>query len=142
MRHGELAADAGDVDDGGVASAGFAAEQVGQRGVGGVEGSEEVGGHGAAVGGDGLVFDGADFDDAGVVDEDVDVAEVVDGVVDEEGGLGCVGEVGGDEKDVVGGLDGLAGEKRVAGEDELVQIAGGEDEFGSRATVTIRQREA
>jgi hypothetical protein len=63
-------------------------------------------------------------------------------VVDEEGGLGCVGEVGGDEKDVVGGLDGLAGEKRVAGEDELVLIAGGEDEFGSRATVTVRQRKA
>ena len=60
-----------------------ALEQVGERGVGGVEGGEEVGGHGAAVGGEGLVFDGADLDDAGVVDEDVDAAEVADGVVDE-----------------------------------------------------------
>ena len=113
--HGEFAADAGDVDDGGVAVAGFAVEQVRERGVGGVEGGEEVGGHGAAVGGEGLVFDGADFDDAGVVDEDVDAAEVADGVVDEHGGLGGVGEVGGDEEDVVGGLDGFAIEEGVAG---------------------------
>ena len=113
--NGELAADAGDVDDGCVAVDGIAAEQVRERGVGGVEGGEEVGGHGAAVGGEGLVFDGADFDDAGVVDEDVDAAEVADGVVDEHGGLGGVGEVGGDEEDVVGGLDGFAIEEGVAG---------------------------
>src|SRR5260370_225973 len=50
--HGELAADAGDVDDGGVAVDGVAAEQVGERGVSGVEGGEEVGGHRAAIGGD------------------------------------------------------------------------------------------
>ena len=55
-----------------------------------------------SIGGDGLVFDGADFDDAGVVDEDVDAAEVADGVVDEHGGLGGVGEIGGDEEEVFG----------------------------------------
>ena len=38
-----------------------------------VEGGEEVGGHGALVGFEGLVFDGADLDDAGVVDEDVEL---------------------------------------------------------------------
>ncbi len=100
--HGEFAADAGDVDDGCVFVSGLPVEEMGKRGVRGVEGGEEVGGHGAAVSGDGLVFDGADFDDAGVVDEDVDAAEVADGVVDEGDGLGGVGEVGGDEEDVVG----------------------------------------
>ena len=89
--HGELAADAGDVDDGGIAVDGFAVEEMRKRGMGGVEGGEEVGGHGAAVGGDGLVFDGAYFNDAGVVDEDIDTAEVADGVIDEHGGLGGVG---------------------------------------------------
>ena len=106
--HGELAANAGDVDDGGVAVAGRVLEQVRERGVGGVERGEEVGGHGAAIGVEGLVFDGADFDDAGVVDEDVDAAEVGDGVVDERGGLGGVGEVGGDEEEVFGAGGGVA----------------------------------
>ena len=76
--HGELAADAGDVDDAGVGKLGiarFAREQVGERGVGGVEGGEEVDIHGAIEGVEGLVFDGTDLDDAGVVDEDVDPAE-------------------------------------------------------------------
>ena len=114
---------------------------MGERGVGGVEGGEEVGGHGAAVGGDGLVFDGADFDDAGVVDEDVDAAEVADGVVDEHDGLGGVGEVGGDEEDVVGGLDGAAIEEGMAGGDELFDVAGGEDEFGSGAAVAFGEGE-
>ena len=91
VRHGELAADTGDVDDGGVAVDAVAGEQVWERGVGRVEGGEEVGGHGAAIGGDGLVFDGADLDDAGVVDENVDAAEVADGVIDEHDRLGGVG---------------------------------------------------
>ncbi len=118
------------------------AEHVGERGVGGVEGGEEVGGHGAAVGFEGLVLDGADLDDAGVVDEDVDAAEVVDGVVDEVDGLSGVGEVGGDEEDVVGGLDGLAFDEEVTGADELVEIAGGEDEFGSGAAEALGEGEA
>ena len=140
--HGELAADAGDVDDGGVArAAGLAAEQVGESGVGGVEGGEEVGGHGAAVGGEGLVFDGADLDDAGVVDEDVDAAEVADSVVDQHGGLDGVGEIGGNEKNVVGGLDGAAVEEGVACGDELVKIAGGEDKSGSGLSVALGERE-
>jgi hypothetical protein len=108
----------------------------------GVEGGEEVGGHGAAIGGDGLVFDGADFDDAGVVDEDVDAAEVADGVVDEHDGLGGVGEVGGDEKDVVGGLDGSAIEEGVAGGDEFFYVAGVEDEPGPGAAVAFGESEA
>ena len=137
MRHGEFAADAGDVDDG----TGSATEHVGLYGLGGVDGGEEVGGHGSAVGGDGLVFDGADFDDAGVVDEDVDVAEVGDGVLDEAGGLGGVGEVGGDEEDVVGGVDGAAGEEGVPGGSEFVVVAGGEDEFGSGAAVALGEGE-
>jgi hypothetical protein len=121
---------------------GVAAEQVRERGVGGVEGGEEVGGHGAAVGGDGLVFDRAYFDDAGVVDEDVDAAEVADGVVDEHGGLGGVGEVDGDEEDLAGGLDGSAIEEGVAGGDEFFDVAGGEDESGSGAAVAFGEREA
>ena len=68
----------------------------------GVEGSEEVGVHGAAVGFERLVLDGTNFDDAGVVDEDVDAAEVVDGVIDEIDGLVVVGEVDGDDEDVIG----------------------------------------
>ena len=140
--HGELAAYAGDVDDGGVAVDGVAAEKMGERGVGGVERGVEVRGHGAAVGGEGLVFDGADFNDAGVVDEDVDAAEVADGVVDEHRGLGGVGEVGRDEEDVVGGLDGFAIEESVASADEFFDIASGEDEFGSGAGVAFGEGEA
>jgi hypothetical protein len=140
--NGDLAADAGDVDDGGVAVDVVAAEQVWERGVGGVEGGEEVGGHGAAIGVEGLVFDRAYFDDAGVVDEDVDAAEVADGVVDECGGLDGVGEVGGDEEDVVGRLDGSAVEEGVAGGNEFFDVAGGEDEFGSVAAVAFGLGEA
>ena len=107
-----------------------------------MEGGEEVCGHGTAVGGDGLVFDGADLDDAGVVDEDVDPAEVAYGVVDEHDGLGGVGEVCGDEEDVVGRLDGSAIEEGVAGGDELFDITRGEDESGSGATVAFSEGEA
>ena len=142
MGHGELASDAGDVDDGRVAVDGVAAEQVRERRVDGVKGGEEVRGHGALVGGEGLVFHRAYFDDAGVVDEDVDAAEVADGVVDEHGGLGGVGEVGGDEEDVVGGLDGSAIEEGAAGADELFDIAGGQDEFGSGAAIALGQGKA
>jgi len=139
--HGELAADAGDVDDGGVALAGFAVKQMRERGVGGVECGKEVGGHGSTVGVEGLVFDGADFDDAGVVDENVDVAEVADGVIDEHGGLVGVGEVGRDEEDVVGGLDGVAFEQGFAGLGEFFDVAGGEDETGAGASVALCQGE-
>lgn len=142
MGHGEFAADAGDVDDGGVAEVFGTGEEVGQGGVGGVEGSEEIDGHGAVVGGEGLVFDGADFDDAGVVDEDVDAAEVGDGVVDEVGGLAGVGEVGGDEEDVVWGADGVALEERAAGAREFLLVAGREDEAGTGAGVTLGEGQA
>ena len=58
---------------------------------------------------------------------------MADGVVDECGGLGGVGEVGGDEEDLVGGLDGAAIEEGAAG---------GEDESGSGAAVAFGEREA
>jgi len=140
--HGELAADAGDVDDGCVTVDGVAAEKMRESGVGGVEGGEEVGGHGAAIGGDGLVFYGPDFDDAGVIDEHVDAAEVADGVVDEHGGLDGVGEVGGDEEDVVGGFDGSAVQEGVASSGELFKVACSEDEFGSGSGVALGESEA
>jgi hypothetical protein len=107
-----------------------------------VEGCEEVGGHGATVGDEGLVFDWTNFDDAGVVDEDVDAAEVGDGVFDEVGGLGWIGEVGWDEEDIVSGLDGVALEKGVAGSGEFVHVAGGEDESGSGATIALGEGKA
>lgn len=138
MRHGELAADAGDVDD----CSGATVEHVRKRGLGGVDGGEEVGGHGSAIGGERLIFDRADFDDAGVVDEDVDVAEVGDGMLDEGGGLGGVGEVGWDDENVVGGVDGAAAEEGVSGGAEFVVVAGGEDEFGPGAAVTVGKCEA
>ena len=139
--HGEFSADAGDVDDGGVAGADLAVQQMRECCVDGVDCGEEVGGHGAAIGFEGLVFDRADFDDAGIVDEDVDVAEVVDGVIDEHGSLGGVGQVGGNEKDVVGRLDGVALEQGFAGLGEFFYVAGGEDEAGSGASVALGQGE-
>lgn len=108
----------------------------------GVEGSEEVGSHGAVIRGDGLVFDGADLDDAGVVDEEVDVAKVPDGVVDEVGGLGGVGEVGGDEEDVVRGEDGAALEEEMPGAGEFFEVTGGEDEAGTGASEALGEGEA
>jgi len=142
--HGEFAADGSYVDDGGAGGVGFGVsfEHVGEDCVGGVEGGEEVGGHSAAVGGEGLVFDGADLDDAGVIDEDVDAAEVLDGMIDEAGGLGGVGEVGGDEEDVVGGEDGLALEEQMPGSGEFLDLAGGEDEFGAGSAEALGYGEA
>ena len=102
-----------------------------------MDGGEEIGSHGSVVGGQGLIFDGADFDDAGVVDEDVDVAEVGDGVLDEANGLVRAGEVGGDEEDVVGRVDGATAEEGVAGGGERVVVAGGEDEFGPGSAVAL-----
>ena len=101
---GDLAADAGDVDDGRAAVAGQRSllAQVREGGPGGVEGGEEVDLHGALEDLEGLGFDGADVDDAGVVDEDVDAAEAGDGFVDEALGFFGLGEVGGDEVEVFG----------------------------------------
>jgi len=107
-----------------------------------VECSEEIGGHGTVVGGDGLVFYGTDFDDAGVVDQDVNAAEVADGVIEEHGGLGGVGEVSWNEEDVVGGLDGFAIEEGLASADEFFDIAGGQDQLGSGAAVAFGECEA
>ena len=139
--HGEFPSNAGDIDDGGVAVDGISLEQMREGGIGGVEGREEIGGHGALVGGDRLVFDGADFDDASVVDEDVDVAVKAGGVVDEHGGLSGVGEVGGEEEDIVRMLDGVVCEESVAGLGELVRVAGDEDEFCSGAAKAVCESE-
>jgi MerR family transcriptional regulator/heat shock protein HspR len=139
--NGDFTSDGGDVNDGGGAIV-RNTEHVGKRRLCGVEGGEEVGGHGATVGGEGLVFDGADLDDAGVVDEDVDATEVGDGVIDEIFGLGGVGEVGGDEKDRLGGADSVAFEQGVAGGDELVDVAGGEDEATAAAAKAFGEGEA
>ncbi len=83
--------------------------QVRECGPGGVEGGEEVDLHGALEDLEGLGFDGADVDDAGVVDEDVDAAEAGDGFVDEALGFFGLGEVGGDEVEVFGAGGGGAG---------------------------------
>lgn len=103
---------------------------------------EEVGGHCAVKGFEGLVFEGADLDDAGVVDKYVDAAEVIDGVLDEAGGLDGIGEVDGDEQDVVGRADGSATQEGLASGGELVVAARGEDEFCSGATVALGKPEA
>ena len=113
MRHGNFASDGCDVDDGGGALV-RDAQHVRQRGLGSVERAEEIGGHGTPVGGEGLVFHRADFNDAGVVDEDIDATEVCDGVIDEVFGLFGVAEVGGDEEDGLRRADGMALQQGIA----------------------------
>ncbi len=110
---GDLASDAGDVDDGGAAAAGERCllAHVGEGGPGGVEGGEEVDLHGALEDFEGLGFDGADVDGGGVVDEDVDAAVAGEGFGDEALAFGGVGEVGGYEVEV------FRVEVRVAGEE-------------------------
>ena len=110
------------------AGEGLLGAQVGEGGPGGVEGGEEVDLHGALEDLEGLGFDGADVEDAGVVDEDVDAAEAGDGFGDEALGFGGLGEVGGDEVEVVGLEVGELGEEGGLGVLELGEIAGGEDE--------------
>jgi len=141
VRDGDLAANGGDVDD---AAAGFVerGEQVRERSLDGVEGGEEVGLHGAVVGVGGLVFEGADLDDSGVVDEEVDAAEGTDGGFDETCGLGLVGEVAGDEEDVVFVGDAAALQQVDAGMFEFVSVAGGEDEFEAGAPEAMGDGEA
>ena len=117
-------------------------EHVRDGGADGVQGGKEVGLHGAVVGFGGLVFEGADFDDAGVVDEEVEAAEGADGVFDEAGALGGVGEVAVDEEDVVL-VEHVAGAKEaVAREFEVVGVAGGEHEFHAGSSELLREGEA
>jgi hypothetical protein len=141
VRDRDLAADGGDVDD---AAAGFVdgGEQVWERGLDGVEGGEEVGPHGLVVGVGSLVFDGTDVDDSGVVDEEIDAAEGMDGGFDEAGGLGLVGEVAGDEEDVVFVGHAAALQQVDAGVFEFVRVAGGEDEFEAGAPEAMGDGEA
>ena len=117
-------------------------EQVWEGALSGVEGGEEVVLHGGLEGFDGLVFNGADLDDAGGVDEDVDTFEVADGELDRLAGRGLVGEVGGKKKDVVGISDVPGSEEGAAGLLELVLASGDEDEAGVGAAVDAGELEA
>jgi len=124
---GHLAADGGDVDDGGAAGSGERdlLAEVREGGPGGVEGGEEIDLHGALEDVEGLGFDGAYVDDAGVVDEDVDAAEAGDGFVDEALRFFGLGEVGGDEVKVFGTEVGVLGEEGFLGLLELGHVARG-----------------
>ena len=144
VRHGNLAADGGDVDDGAMAadSVDRRAEQIRNRGVDGVQRGEKVGLHGAVIGVDGLVAEGADLDDSGVVDKDVEPAEVADGLVDEERRLRGIGEVAGDKKDVVRVGDVAGFEKLAACFEEFFAIARGEDKAHTGAAEAVGERES
>ena len=132
MRDSDLPADGSDVDDGGAAGSGERGllAEVREGGPCGVEGGEEVDLHGAFEDLKGLGFDGADVDDAGVVNENVDTAEALDGFVDEALCFFGLGEVSGDEVEVLGAEVGELGEEGFLGLLELGEIARGEDEAG------------
>jgi len=127
----QLAAYGGDIDDAGATGAGdrLLGAEVWERGPGGVEGGEEVDLHGALEGCGGLGFDGADLDDASVVDEDVDATETGDGFGDEALALGGLSEVGGDEVEVFRGEVWVVVDEGGLGLLELGAGAGGEDEL-------------
>jgi hypothetical protein len=104
-----------------------------------VESGEKVGRHGTAVGIEGLVFEGTNLHDSGVVDENVDAAEVSEGVLDQAGGLLGVGEIGGDEKHVFGRGNGVALDQGVSRFNELVEVSRGEDQPVSGAGESLRE---
>ena len=91
---------------------------------------------------EGLIFEGADLDDTGVVDKHVDTAEVIDGVLNETGGLGGVGEIRADEQDVVGRADSPKVQEGLASGGELVVVTRGEDELCPGAAITLSESEA
>ncbi len=130
--NGDLAADAGDVDDGGAAAAGRIALQgllaahMGQRCPGDIERGEEVHPHGVFEDLQRLGFERADVDDAGVVDEDVDAAEAGDGLCDQALALLRPGQIGSDEVKVPGAEMGKAGEEVRLGLLQFFEVAGGE----------------
>ena len=95
----------------------------------GVERGEEVDLHGALEGFGGLRFDGADFDDAGVVDEDIDASKVGDGFGDETAALGGLGQIGGDEVEVGGAEVGMVGQEYLLRLFQLGAVAGGEHQL-------------
>ena len=107
-----------------------------------MDGGEEVGGHCAVEGFEGLVFEGADLDDSGVVDKNIDAAEVIDGVLDEAGGLGRVGEVDRNEQDIVGRANGSSVQEGLTRGGKFIVVAGCEDEFCSGATVPFGKGKA
>ena len=138
MRDGHFAADRGDVDDGGAMGAAFEfwlAEERGKSGLGGVERSEEVVLHGGFKGFDGLIFDGADLDDAGAVDQDIEALEMADGELNHLSCRVVVGEISGKEEDVVGIGDIAGGDKRAASCLEIALTARDEDKTSTSAAI-------
>ena len=143
MWDGDLASDGGDVDDRSASALALRLrEEAGEAGLDGVERGVEVGVHGAMKGFERLVLEGADLDDAGVVDEDVEATEAGVGLVDEVLDLGEIGEVCRDEEDLVGGRDTAFLEESLLGVIELDGIAGGEHEAGSGPAEAAGEREA
>lgn len=144
MGNGNLASDAGDVDDaaGGLLAECVALEHVRENGLDGVQRSVEMGFDGALEGVEGLVLEGGYLNDAGVVDEDIELAEGRDCVLDGGDGLCAVGDVGGDEQDAGGVMDGAALEQKLAGAGELVQVAGYEGDAAAGAGETLGEAKA
>ncbi len=106
-----------------------------------MEGTEEVSVHGALKSDERLVLNGPDLDDTGVVDEDIDAAEVVVSLVDKVLGLRRIGEIHGHEEDV-GGASGALIEESLATAVEFVVVSGGEDEAATGAAEAVGESEA
>ena len=88
-----------------------------------------------------MILNGADFDDASVVDENVDAVKVSDGMVDKVLSLGGIGEIGRDEQDRFRGANGVPLEQDVAGTDEFIYVAGCEDEFAASPAEALGEGE-
>src|SRR5215472_11341715 len=130
VRHGDLAADGGDVDDGGAAGPaghGLLLAQARESGPDEMQRAVEVDVHSAVEGIERLRFGGADLDDAGVVDEDVDATEVSEDFGDDAAAFGRIGEVGVNEVEVLRVKVWVLGEKHLLRGGELEAVAGGED---------------
>ncbi len=112
------------------------------RRVDGVEGGEEVSLHGALVGFERLIFKGPDFDDACIVDEEVEAAEGFDGLGDQFFCLFGVGQVAGDEENIVLVLNAAGQEQGLACGLEFFFVACGENEFEAGLTKTVRDGKA
>lgn len=68
--------------------------------------------------------------------------EAGESLFDEAIGLQGVGEVGGNEEDVICGLDGVALEENRTGGGEFVRISSGQDELRPGAAVAFGEGEA
>ncbi len=143
VRDGDLAADGGNVDYGGFAAVDFLLrEHAWERRLDGVEGAVEVGIHGSVKGVEGLVFEGADLDNAGVVDEDIDSTEVNVGLIDQVLDLCGVGEICRNEEDIFAGADRARIEKSMTSAVQFGRIAGRQDEAIAGLSEAMCEREA